>query len=77
MRGQQIASPAVETGFRGDLYLSLASDPRVLPVTLDLYWFPFIWLVWLGGFLAAGGGAWAWLVRAPKKRSMKKEAADV
>ncbi|MBU1494378.1 MAG: heme lyase CcmF/NrfE family subunit [Actinobacteria bacterium] len=71
IRGQQIASPAVDTGLRGDLYLSLASDPGVFPVELDLYWFPFIWLVWTGGFMAAAGGLWAWLVRPPRR----KEAA--
>jgi cytochrome c-type biogenesis protein CcmF len=68
IRGQQIASPAVDTGLRGDLYLSLASDPGVFPVELDLYWFPFIWLVWTGGFMAAAGGLWAWLVRPPRRK---------
>ncbi|MCJ7726201.1 MAG: heme lyase CcmF/NrfE family subunit [Acidimicrobiia bacterium] len=76
IRGQQIASPSVDTGIRGDFYLSLASDPRVSPVTIDLYWFPFIWLVWTGGFLAAAGGLWAWLVRPPRRReSIVEEAA--
>jgi len=77
IRGQQIASPAVDTGLRGDLYLSLASDPTLTPVAFDLYWFPFIWLVWTGGFLAAAGGLWAWLVKPPRRKdSVKgKEAA--
>jgi len=76
VRGQQIASPAVDTGIRGDLYLSLATDPRVIPVTVDLYWFPFIWLVWTGGLMAASGGLWAWLVRPPRrKRPVEREEA--
>jgi cytochrome c-type biogenesis protein CcmF len=76
IRGQQIASPAVDTGIRGDLYLSLASSPQVLPITIDLFWFPFIWLVWFGGFLAAAGGMWAWLVRPPRRKTSDvKEAA--
>ncbi len=77
IRGQQIASPAVDTGLRGDLYLSLASDPSVSPVEFDLYWFPFIWLVWAGGFMAAAGGLWAWLVRPPRRKDqvVDKEAA--
>jgi cytochrome c-type biogenesis protein CcmF len=63
---QSIASPAVRTGIRGDLYLSLAAiDPS--RITLGIYWFPFIWLVWVGGFMAALGAAWGWLVRAPKR----------
>jgi cytochrome c-type biogenesis protein CcmF len=68
---QSIASPAVNTGIRGDLYLSLAAiDPD--GVTLGVFWFPFIWLVWVGGFVTALGAAWGWLVRAPKRE--EKEA---
>ena len=70
-------SPAVDTGLRGDLYTALAS---IQPgdVTIELHWFPFIWMVWAGGFLTAAGGLWAWLIRPPRKARMEeKENADV
>jgi cytochrome c-type biogenesis protein CcmF len=77
--GQSVASPAVHTGLRGDLYLSLAS---IAPegIALDVYWFPFIWLVWVGGFTAALGGLFAWLMRrrgARATRPVEQEAAGV
>jgi len=72
---QPVASPAVDTGLRGDLYLSLASIDSE-SVELDVYWFPFIWLVWVGGFLAALGGVYAWVVRRPA-RKRAEEAAGV
>ena len=70
---QAVASPAVATGIGGDLYTALA---RIEPgsVTVNLSWFPFIWMVWAGGFLTAAGGAWAWLARAPRRR-LQAEAA--
>lgn len=76
---QAVASPAVDTGWRGDLYLSLASWDEDGAIALDLYWFPWIWLVWAGAFTTAGGGSFAWLVRrrtaAPRPAS--REAAGV
>jgi cytochrome c-type biogenesis protein CcmF len=76
---QQVATPAVDTGIRGDLYLSLGSDPSRTPVELEVYWFPFIWVVWVGGFLAGAGGLWAWLVRPPRRKQQpdREEAARV
>ncbi len=61
--GQTVASPAVHTGWRGDFYVSLASWDEDGAIALDLYWFPYIWLVWVGGFTTALGGAFAWLMR--------------
>ena len=72
---QQVATPAVDTGIRGDLYLSLGSDPAQTPVELELYWFPFIWVVWAGGFLAGAGGLWAWLVK-PARRKEEQPMAE-
>jgi cytochrome c-type biogenesis protein CcmF len=76
---QQVATPAVDTGIRGDLYLSLGSDPSQTPVEVEIYWFPFIWVVWAGGFLAGAGGLWAWLVKPPRRReeTISEEAARV
>jgi cytochrome c-type biogenesis protein CcmF len=61
---QSIASPAVDTGLRGDLYLSLASINES-EVRLETYWFPFIWMVWAGGFLIALGAVFSSVVRKP------------
>lgn len=70
-----IATPSVDTMFSGDLYLSLRSiDPET--VVLEVFWFPFIWLIWVGGFLAAGAGAWAYTAKKPE-RSTRRESADV
>jgi len=78
--GQTVASPAVHTGWRGDFYLSLASWDGSGGISLDLYWFPFIWLVWMGGFTTALGGAFAWLMRrrrAEDRRPVVQEVAGV
>ncbi|NNC76200.1 MAG: heme lyase CcmF/NrfE family subunit [Acidimicrobiia bacterium] len=62
---QSIATPAVDESFTGDLYLSLqAIDPE--RVTLGVWWFPFIWLIWVGGLLAGAAVLWSRLVRKPK-----------
>jgi cytochrome c-type biogenesis protein CcmF len=72
---QTVATPAVDTGLRGDLYTSLARIDGA-GITLDLYWFPFIWLVWAGGFLAAAGGIWAWLVKG-RRRTARSEDEEM
>jgi cytochrome c-type biogenesis protein CcmF len=78
-----IASPSVDTGLRGDFYISLASidlvsndgttDPNDR-IRIETFWRPFIWLVWAGGFLVAGGAVFAWAVRKPART---KEAVGV
>ncbi len=78
--GQTVASPAVHTGWRGDFYVSLASWDEDGAIALDLYWFPYIWLVWVGGFTTALGGAFAWLMRrrgASVPQPVVAEAAGV
>jgi cytochrome c-type biogenesis protein CcmF len=69
---ESIATPEVDTMFSGDLYLSLRSiDPR--SVTLEVYWFPFIWLIWVGGFLAAAAGVWGFAVKKPARSVVRDE----
>jgi cytochrome c-type biogenesis protein CcmF len=75
--GQLIASPSVDTGIRGDFYISLTGrgigdDPE--RIRIETFWRPFIWLVWAGGFLVAGGAVFAWAVRKPAR---SREAAHV
>jgi cytochrome c-type biogenesis protein CcmF len=59
---QAVATPAVYESLRGDLYLALRSlNPQ--SVVLGVFWFPFIWLVWVGGLLAGLAVLWSRLVR--------------
>jgi len=62
---QSIATPAVDESITGDLYLSLkAIDPE--RIILGVWWFPFIWLIWVGGLLTGAAVLWSRLVRKPK-----------
>ena len=72
---ESIATPAVDTMPSGDLYLSLRSiDPN--KVVLEIFWFPFIWLIWVGGFLAAAAGVWAYTAKKPERSPVKAAARD-
>jgi cytochrome c-type biogenesis protein CcmF len=70
---EAVASPDIHPSIRGDLYLSLRSLDSSR-VTLDLFWRPFIWMVWIGGFIAALGGLWAWLARKPARAKIEASA---
>ncbi len=72
---QSIATPEVDASLGGDLYLSLKSieDDRV---TLGVFWFPFIWLVWVGGLLTALAVLWSRLVKKPADRPAPAKTAD-
>jgi cytochrome c-type biogenesis protein CcmF len=73
---QSIATPEVDASWSGDLYLSLKSiDDQ--QVTLGVFWFPFIWLVWVGGFVTAAAVLWSRLVKRPRDKSqVTQRAAD-
>lgn len=64
---QAIGTPAVRTGPTEDVYLSLTSleDGRI---AVNLYRYPFMWLLWLGGFVTAAGGVWALLAGRRARR---------
>ncbi|GBD84613.1 cytochrome c-type biogenesis protein CcmF [bacterium BMS3Abin02] len=66
---ESVASPDVRGSLAGDLYLSLRAIDQS-QVTLDLFWFPVLWMVWAGGFLVSVGGLWAWLVRKPAREEL-------
>ena len=63
---QSVASPAVDESLTGDLYLSLKSIDED-SVRLGVWWFPFIWLVWVGGFIAGLAVLWSRLVHKPSR----------
>ncbi len=73
---QPVATPAVDTRLRGDLYLSLTSIGSGR-ISLDLFWFPFISLIWVGGVVAAAGGLFARVVRKPVRvGAVAREAGE-
>src|SRR3990170_2760156 len=63
---QSLATPAVDESLNGDLYLSLKSIDEQ-GVRLGVWWFPFIWLVWVGGLLAGLAVLWSRLARKPAR----------
>jgi len=72
---QSVATPEVDASWNGDLYLSLKSiDAR--QVTLGVFWFPFIWLVWVGGFVAAAAVVWSRLVKKPSGERLTETRAS-
>jgi cytochrome c-type biogenesis protein CcmF len=74
---QPVATPAVDTSWRGDFYLSLTGIGGGR-IALDVFWFPFIWMIWLGGLVAASGGLFSWVVRKPARRQVvPEEAAEI
>ena len=73
---QAIPTPAVRTGLREDVYLSLVRiDGDTSTITVDAYRFPLVWMVWAGGLLLFTGGVWSFAGR--KLRAQSREAAGV
>jgi cytochrome c-type biogenesis protein CcmF len=72
-----IITPDVLTRPGGDLYLTLRDLDNV-GAKLSLDTSPLIWLLWLGGLVAAGGGFWAMAARASERRLITESVpADV
>ena len=71
---QAIATPAVRTSLREDLYVTLlASDPRTQAVTLHLFVNPLVVWIWIGGAIVALGAAFAiW----PERRRAEVPAVE-
>ena len=72
---QSVATPEVDASWNGDLYLSLKSIDAG-QVTLGVFWFPFIWLVWVGGFVAAAAVLWSRLVKKPSGERLTETRAS-
>ncbi|MBW3658623.1 MAG: heme lyase CcmF/NrfE family subunit [Actinobacteria bacterium] len=62
---QPVATPSVRTTLSEDLYLALRRlDPD--RVSLEVYRYPFMWLLWFGCAVVVAGGAWS-LSRGPRR----------
>jgi cytochrome c-type biogenesis protein CcmF len=70
---QTVATPAVHISLSGDLYFTLQSINSER-VALSILWFPYIWLVWVGGFLTGLAVLWSRLVRKPARRKTPEPA---
>ncbi|MGH9051638.1 MAG: cytochrome c-type biogenesis CcmF C-terminal domain-containing protein, partial [Acidimicrobiia bacterium] len=55
---QAVGTPAVRTSLSDDLYLSLRSIDAE-GIVLEAQVFPYMYLLWAGGLIAAAGGLWA------------------
>jgi cytochrome c-type biogenesis protein CcmF len=73
---QAVPTPAVHTGLREDVYLSLVRiEEGTARVTIDVFRFPLMWLLWLGGLVVVSGGALSFFGR--RLRTAVREAAHV
>lgn len=73
---QAIPTPAVHTGIREDIYLSLVRiEPGSTDVTIDALRFPLMWMLWLGGLIVVSGGLWSFAAR--RRTRTVEEAAHV
>ncbi|MCL1600520.1 MAG: heme lyase CcmF/NrfE family subunit [Actinomycetia bacterium] len=71
MQGQTIGTPSVATSFGGDLYLTLVQIDESR-VSFKALWFPYVWLVWVGGVLIGLAPLWGWLGRRRRSRVPKQ-----
>jgi cytochrome c-type biogenesis protein CcmF len=68
---QAVPTPAVHTGLREDVYLSLVRiEPESRIVTIDAMRFPLMWMLWLGGLIVVGGGAWSFGARKRSRETV-------
>ncbi len=70
---QAVATPDVRTGLVDDVYLSLSSLTSGGTVSLEVFVFPLMWLLWFGGTVTAVGG----LIALRARRRSRETADDV
>jgi cytochrome c biogenesis factor len=63
---QPIGTPDVWTRFSEDVYLRI-SGGSATSVTVDVFVFPYQWLLWFGGFVIVAGGALAFRRKPPSE----------
>ena len=63
---QAVATPDVRTGLVDDVYVSLAGGSAD-EIVLDVFVFPLMWLLWVGGMITVAGGAWSFVGRKPPR----------
>ncbi|MGH3469046.1 MAG: heme lyase CcmF/NrfE family subunit, partial [Thermocrispum sp.] len=73
-RGQAVGTPAVRTTWREDLYLALRGLDAE-QVSLEVYRYPLMWLLWAGGALIVLGGVWALTGRRSRQRPSQPSPA--
>ncbi len=61
-QGPAVPTPGVVSRASGDLYFTLIAINSA-GITMDVWWFPLQWLVWLGGLVAGFGGLWSVVMR--------------
>lgn len=71
---QPIGTPSVWTGWSDDVYVGIAGGSSS-SVDLNVFVFPFQWLLWVGGFVIVAGGALALLRKPTRVRGASEEAA--
>jgi len=59
---QAIATPAIHTDLSGDVYITLTRIDENA-IALDLWRYPFEFLIWMGGFIIVAGGVWSLAMR--------------
>lgn len=76
-RPPAVATPAVHAGLAEDVFVALAAVPGDEAV-LDVYIFPLMWMVWMGGLVAVAGGLWAVLARKARRTApvIRSEEAE-
>ena len=73
---QELPGPSIWTTSHGDdLYLAIVALDNT-SATLRIYRYPFIYLVWIGGLMMAGGGAVGLLLRRLRKGSGGDDGFD-
>jgi cytochrome c biogenesis factor len=56
---QPIGTPAVRTGLVDDVYVTITGQTDATRAGLDIFIFPFMWLLWFGGTIVVAGALWA------------------
>lgn len=75
-QAQSVAAPSVWTTPGKDVYVALTRlEPQ--SISVNLYVYPLMWLLWAGGFVVMAGGLWALGGRSQRRREAQTaDSAD-